>query len=552
MARNPRDDGSGFLSTLPAGREHRRLALFVVALSAAIFLATAPFAKVPMPQVWAFIPIYQSAFVVNDLITAILLVGQFRILRSRALLILASAYLFTALMAAAHGLTFPGLFSHSGLLGAGPQTTAWLYMFWHGGFPLLVIVYATLDDERDALRGRESTAILAGLAAVLVAAAALTLVATAGQRALPAIMEGNKYTPAMIIVVSNVWVLSFIALAALWRRHPLSVLDLWLMVVICAWLFDIALAAVLNAGRFDLGFYAGRIYGLLAASFVLAVLLLENGRLHARLVDALAGERRARERVQQQTSELIEKANELMVVNNELEAFSYSVSHDLKAPVRHVEGLGGILEERYAARLDDEGRRLLGLLRESSRRMGQLIDDLLAFSRLGREPLRTRRLQMEDLVAQTIEDLRRDCGSRRIDFAVSELGVVEADPALLKQVIVNLLSNAIKFTRGKDPAVVEVGCHRRPDSSGGSVFYIKDNGAGFDMRYAQKLFGVFQRLHSGNEYEGTGIGLAIVQRVIARHGGRVWAESEPGKGATFYFELPLGSKEHPLPEPRTA
>jgi len=546
MARDLRDSGRVFLSTLPAERRDHRLALAVVAVSAAIFVAAVPFAKVPLGQVWAFIPIYQSAFVVNDLITAILLFGQFRILRSRALLLLASGYLFTAFMAVAHALTFPGLFAPTGLLGAEPQTTAWLYMFWHGGFPLLVIGYAVLeDDEREATRrrGREAIAILSGIAAVLVAVVALTLVATAGQGALPAIMRGNSYTPAMITVVSSVWGLSLLALIALWRRRPRSVLDLWLMVVMCAWLFDIALAAVLNAGRFDLGFYAGRIYGLLAASFVLIVLLLENSVLYAWLVEALAGEREARRRVQEKTAELIEKANELMAANRDLEAFSYSVSHDLRAPVRAVDGFARMLEEGYGERLDDEGRRLLGVVRESGRQMGQLIDDLLAFSRLGREPLRTKRVQLDELVKQTIEELRRDCSDRRIDFAVGELGVADADPALLKQALANLLSNAIKFTRKRDPAVVEVGRRRDPQAADANVYYVKDNGAGFDMRYASKLFGVFQRLHSVNEYEGTGVGLAIVQRVIDRHGGRVWAESKPGEGATFYFMLRPGAEE---------
>lgn len=286
MAHELTDGRSEFLSTLPAGRGERRLALGVVLVSVAVFLALAPFAKVPLGQLWAFIPVYQSAFVVNDLITAVLLLGQFSILQSRGLLLLASGYLFTAFMAAAHALTFPGLFAPAGLLGAGPQTTAWMYMFWHGGFPLLVTAYAVLKSEaRDTSRprSRAGIAVLYSVAAVLVAVVGVTLLATAGQSLLPAIMQGNHYTPAMVIVVSSVWGLSLLALIVLWRRRPHSVLDLWLMVVMCAWLSDIALAAVLNHGRFDLGFYAGRIYGLLAASFVLVVLLLENGKRYFEL-----------------------------------------------------------------------------------------------------------------------------------------------------------------------------------------------------------------------------------------------------------------------------
>jgi light-regulated signal transduction histidine kinase (bacteriophytochrome) len=297
----------------------------------------------------------------------------------------------------------------------------------------------------------------------------------------------------------------------------------------CAWIFDIALAAVLNSGRFDLGFYAGRVYGLAAASFVLIVLLLENGVLHARLVEAYAAERRERRRVEEKTAELT-------AANKELDAFSYTVSHDLRAPVRAVEGFAALLENEHGGRLDAEGRRLLGVVRDSARRMSQLIEDLLAFARLGRQPVRTRRVELEELVNQTLAELRAAGDDRRIDVAVGRLGAAEADPALLRQALANLLGNAIKFTRGRDPAVIEVGRRDEP-GSGGAVYYVKDNGAGFDMRYYDKLFGVFQRLHGADEYEGTGVGLAIVHKVITRHGGRVWAESQPGAGATFYFTL---------------
>ena len=284
MARELTDERPIFVSTLPASGRARRLALVVVAVSAVIF-----FAAVPFTPVWAFIPIYESALVVNDLVTAILLFGQFSFLKSRALLVLASGYLFTSFITVAHALTFPGLFAPTGLLGAGPQSTAWLYLFWHSVFPLLVVAYALLKDrghETNRMRSRAGIAILFSIGAVLVAVCGLTLLSTTGQESLPPIMQGNHYTPAAIGVISSVWALSIIALFFLWRRRPHTVLDVWLMVVMCAWIFDIALSAVLNAGRFDLGFYAGRIYGLLAASFVLTMLLAENTMLYGRLVEA--------------------------------------------------------------------------------------------------------------------------------------------------------------------------------------------------------------------------------------------------------------------------
>ena len=537
MERKPTPDRQSFLSTLPAGRGERRLALAVVLASAALFAVAVPLAKVPLPPVLGFIPVYQSALVVNDVITAVLLFGQFGILRSRALLVLAGGYLFTALMAGVHTLTFPGLFSPTGLLGAGPQTTAWLYMFWHGVFPLVVVGYALLEDgDRPAAPVARSPraaalAVLAVVVAAVVAVAGLALLTTRGQAALPAIMDGQHYTAAMRLVVSSVWALSLLALAMLWRRRPHSVLDVWLMVVMSAWVFDIALAAVLNAGRFDLGFYAGRIYGLLAASFVLAVLLIEHGRLYARLVVAHAGERRERELVQLRTAELT-------AANQDLEAFSYSVSHDLRAPLRAVQGYVTILEDDFGARLDAEPRRLLGVIQDRARRMEQLIEDLLAFSRLGRQRVAVTSVPLDDLVRQSLEDLRPACDGREVRFEVGPLGPVEGDPALLRQVLANLLGNAIKFTRGRNPAVVEVG---RREEAEGAAYYVRDNGVGFDRERADKLFGVFQRFHSAAEYEGTGVGLAIVQRVVERHGGRVWAESTPGEGATFYFTLPGGN-----------
>ena len=694
------------LSTATANAWQRRIAVAVLGASAAIFLAALPFAKVPLQPVWAFIPAYQSALATNDLITAVLLFAQFAILRRRGILLLASGYLFAAFMAIAHALSFPGLFAPGGLLGAGPQTTAWLYMFWHAGFPLLVLAYAA--DAGQAAR----PGVLIGwsVAAVAVAAGAFTLLATAGQDALPAIMQGDGYTGAMMTVVGAVWLLSLVALGALWRRRPYTVLDLWLMVVMCAWVFDIGLAAVFNHGRFDLGFYAGRLYGLAAASFVLVLLLLDHSVLHARLarsyergaarlqsaernlsrhrerlhilheidgaivaqrtpqaiagavigplrellgvpraivnrfdleagevewiaaagrrrmhvgpgvrysirlmgeVDALArgepqridvhalpegaereallasdvhvymvvpmiaggeligavsfggaaddfppeqlniarevatqlaiaiSQARLHERVRRHAEELerrvAERTAELEAVNRELESFSYSVSHDLRAPLRAIDGFARMLEEDYGARLDEEGRRLLGVVRSSSRRMGQLIDDLLDFSRLGRQAMAPRVVDMAALVREVAAMLTHG-GNTSVEVAA--LPAAQADAALLRQVWANLIGNAIKYSGKRGEPCVAVGGSAE---AGENVYWVRDNGVGFDMRYADKLFGVFQRLHGADEFPGTGVGLAIVQRVVARHGGRVWAESRPGEGACFYFSLPRGA-----------
>src|SRR5512147_2718160 len=265
MARDLTDERAFFLPTLPAGPKDRWLAAATLSVSVVVFLAAAPFAKVPLAPLDAFIPAYQTAVVINDLITAGLLFGQYSILQSRGLLALATAYLFTAFIAVAHTLSFPGLFSPTGLLGAGPQTTAWLYMFWHAGFPLLVAVYAAFDRKAASLALQSRTSVwlvVSWIVATLLVAATFTLLATAGHEILPVIMQGSHYTPAMIGVVSVVCGTTLVALFFLWRRRPHTVLDLWLIVVIVVWGLDVALSAVLNAGRFDLGFYVGRTYGL--------------------------------------------------------------------------------------------------------------------------------------------------------------------------------------------------------------------------------------------------------------------------------------------------
>ncbi|MEI7832885.1 MAG: PAS domain S-box protein [bacterium] len=232
---------------------------------------------------------------------------------------------------------------------------------------------------------------------------------------------------------------------------------------------------------------------------------------------------------------VIERTAELEAVNHELEAFSYSVSHDLKAPLRAVDGFAGYLEEDYGDRLDDEGRRLLTVIRDSARDMGQLVNDLLAFSRLSRKELVMTRLEMERLVHEVWTQLAPSHVGRQVTLHVGTLPVAAGDVATVREVLVNLLANAIKFTSTRKQAVVEVSGYVE---AGEVVYAVKDNGVGFDMIFVNKLFGVFQRLHGTEEFEGTGIGLALVQRIILRHGGRVWAEGTVNEGATFYFTLP--------------
>lgn len=324
MTREGSAEQTLFLSCMPSTPRDRRIAFAVVLASALIFAAAAPFAKQPLGQIWSFIPIYESALCISDLITAAILFGQFQLLHSRALLFVAAGYLFTALISIPHMLSFPGVFSPAGLMSSGPQTTVWLYMFWHAGFPATIIAYALHKPKpttHAATPGAVRRALMLALGLVAVAVPAITLLATTGHSLLPPLMRGNNYEPGLIFVVGSIWAMNIVAIALLWLRRPQTVLDLWLMVVMCAWVFDIALSAILNGGRFDLGFYVGRVYGLLAATLVLITLLLESGRLYKQLVGQFAVEKSEHRREAEERRRLFETSPDLILVVDQTGTF---------------------------------------------------------------------------------------------------------------------------------------------------------------------------------------------------------------------------------------
>jgi light-regulated signal transduction histidine kinase (bacteriophytochrome) len=248
--------------------------------------------------------------------------------------------------------------------------------------------------------------------------------------------------------------------------------------------------------------------------------------LRRQISSALKGNLLLRERIQAE--------RELKVQQDQLEAFSYSVSHDLRAPLRSITGFSNILLEDFAEDIPDEVQEYLYRIIKNSQQMDQLIQDLLLFSRSGRKELEKSETDCAALAREVFNDFREREPGRNLELNIAELPICSADPILLRQVFANLFENALKFTRNRQVARIQVGHFIQ---EGKDVFFIRDNGVGFDMKYADKIFGVFQRLHSVSEYEGTGVGLATVQRVIHRHGGQIWAESELGKGTTFYFTL---------------
>jgi len=431
-------DRSIFLSTMPATRRDRTAALAVVGVSAVLFACSVPFAGTPLAPVPAFVASYQSALAINDLITAVLLFSQFAVSRSRALLLLASGYLFTAAAAVTHALTFPGLFAPSGLLGGGSQTTVWLFMIWHGGFPLLVLGYALLKAKDDGTKIKGSTAkpIMGSIAAVIVVMAAFIWVVTGKHDILPTLLSGGHYTPVFIGVVTTVLGFCVAALVSLWIRRPHSVLDIWLMVVLCAWVFDIALSALLNVARFDLGFYLGRIYGLFAASFVLAVLLADNVGLQAQLSRLLgivrqqaASEKNLRTERERLFSAVVESSNDAIItktVGGTITAWNRAAERlfgftSTEAVGKHIDiivpldrraelrtmlervGRGEVIEQYETLRVHREGRSVEVSLSISPIR--SVAGEIIGVSKTARDITESKRTQTA--LNQEIEERRR-------------------------------------------------------------------------------------------------------------------------------------------------
>jgi signal transduction histidine kinase len=510
------------LSSVSPGRAQRRLALAIVlALLVVFFITAGPLSTTQAGRIDAFVPAYATAIFLNDSITAVLLFAQFSILRLRALLAISSGYLFAALMVIPWMLTFPGVFTPGGLLGAGLQSTNWLYTLWHAGFPMFVIAYALLKDADQAKglwQGSVGAAILFSVAMTAAVVCTSAFLVIAGDALLPRMMlDPVRLSPLWFYAAGCLVLLSVFALIVLWIRRR-SVLDLWLMVVMCAYVTEICLISFPIPVRFSIGWYAGRVCGFLSGSLLLCVLLYEITTLYARLVRAVIAQRREREA-------------RLMTGD----AVSASIAHEVRQP------LSGIITNadagfRWLDRATpdlDEAKAAFKQITINGHRAGAMIGNIRAiFKKDARD--RTS-LDINDLIAEALALMRGDLQRHRILVQAEPNALVpqvRGDRIELQQVLLNLITNAIDSMSAKDgPRVL---CVRSEVHDGGGVIVsVADTGTGNASQQLERIFNPLSTTKSG----GMGMGLSICRSVIEAHGGRLWVTPNKPEGAVFQFML---------------
>ena len=513
------------LPTLAPTARQRRIALAIVLILAIAFVLTAPFRAIQLPQSAAFIAAFQTVLFVNDLITATLLFAHFTILRWRSLLALAGGYLFTALIAVPYAMTFPGLFSPSGLLGADYQTAGWLYLIWHCGLPLTVIAYALLKEgdrvAKSSLASPQAATVWC-IAAVILAVCAMTWIAVMGGRVLPRLfLDAVHISEFGKQISAAVGLLSAIALVLLWIRRR-SVLDLWLMVVIAAWLFEIGFFVLLTAIRFSLAFYASRMFALVTASVVLLVFISETTTLYVRLARSSMRQRRERE-------------GRLMTMN----AMSASIAHEISQPIAAMMASTDaalVWLAKTPAELDNV-RASVERIAIDGRRASEVIDSVRSLFRRGgggTEPVDVDELVREILAIERDELVRRGI---TVSAELANVGAIPCDRIQLHQVVLNLVTNAMEamgpVTDRARLLRVTTG-HRE---AGNVLIAVEDSGLGIDRDSLDRIFEPFFTTKS----RGMGLGLWLCRRIVENHQGRLTASSEVGRGSRFEIVLPAAS-----------
>jgi len=510
------------LSHLSPSLAQRRLALAVVlALLVAFVITTGPLSTIQPGRIDAFVPAYATAIFVNDLITALLLFAQFSILRSRALLAIASGYLFTALIVIPWILSFPGVFTPGGLLGAGMQTTVWLYILWHAGFPMFVIAYALLKDAdptKGVWQGSAGAAILSSVAMIAAVVCTATFSATAGNTLLPpAMLDPVRFSILALYLAGYITLLSVVALIVLWIRRR-SVLDLWLMVVMCAYAIELGLTFPFPA-RYSIGWYAGRAFGVVSGSLVLFVLLYEITMLYGQLVRAVRAQRREREA-------------RLMTGD----AISASMAHEIKQPLSAMtmNANAGLRWLDRAAPDLDAAKAALQRIVANGHRAGAMIENIRA---LFKRDARTRTsLDVNNLFREALALVRDDLQTHRIAVQADYnqwFPQIEGNQVQLLQVLVNLIANAIDSMATEDGA--RVLCLRSEVHDSGSVIVsVEDTGKGVEPSAIDQIFNPLFTTKA----QGMGMGLSICRSIIDAHGGRLWVTANLPRGAIFHFTLP--------------
>jgi signal transduction histidine kinase len=517
-------DQSFTLANLSPSRAQKRLALAVVlAFLIVFFILAGPHSKIQLGRIDAFVPAYGTAIFVNDLITAVLLFNQFAVLRSRALLVIASGYLFTALMVIPWMLTFPGVFAPGGLLGAGLQTTNWLYNLWHGGFPTFVLAYVLVKDAdptKGLWRGSAGAGILSSVAVTAAIVCVATFLVTAEHAHLPRTMLDPIHGSPLWLYVAGFQVLLCVAaLVLLWTQRR-SVLDLWLVLAVCAYAIEIYLGSFPGLARFTVGWYAGRVFGLVASILVLFVLLYEITTLYAQLLRAVLAQRRERE-ARLMTGDTV----------------SASIAHEVKQPLGAII-LSAKVGLKWLDRAEpdlDEVKGALRLVVAAGHRADAVIENIRAHFKTG---ARTRTsLDINDVIQEALAVVRDQLQTHRVAVRAESderLPRIRGEQVQLQQVLVNLITNAIDSmatTDGERVLSIRSAVHH----SGCVMVSVEDTGKGLEPGAVDRIFNPMFTTKA----HGMGMGLSICRSIIEAHEGQLWVTADKGRGAIFRFTVPV-------------